>query len=217
MGDRTHGVFLVQNLCYILGDQKMKKQNNKENKSFMNRISIFLAVLVLGSIMTGCGSKNEQSKAPDTEDEIIAEASIEVQQPIEETVVVEESTDESTIEEAQTEDSIANLPNEEWVSSLRVKVERPTFLVFNELTGEKKELEDGAEYTLVEGDELGVITPVLWSWVSENARIYNTTEFKYNCEIYLINLDLIDQNTEFTLTYNNRDGEPVPVTVYLSK
>lgn len=179
---------------------------------------VLIMVSMLAICLSGCGKEEEQQPA-DIKDEAAVEESVEesveVQESVEE-MVAEESTEEIIVEE-EVEDDTANLSNEEWVNSLMLEVERPTYLVFNELTGEKKELDDGAEYTLVEGDELGIITPVLWAWESENARLYVTTEFKYNCEIFIINLDLIEQKTEFTNTYINRDGSPVSVTVYLSK
>lgn len=176
-------------------------------------IVILLAVIAIIVITKKGKSEVQQSTAIE---EVTVEESAEVQKLAEEeTVVVEESTEEATVEEVQVEDSTANLSNEEWVKSLNV--ERPTFLVFNEITGERKALEDGAEYTLIEGDELAIEIPSRWLWQGDNIPIYETNENKYNCLVYHLNYDMIGEKTEFTTTYNNRDGEPVTATVYLSK
>ena len=187
-------------------------------KTYSNSKAILCIACIFVLLCVGCGKKAEQEVPKNTEEIAVEEVadSTETQQPVEENVVVENIAEESSVEE-QVEDSTADLSNEEWVNSLILKVDRPTFLVFNEITGERKALEDGAEYTLVEGDELGTTAPLFWIQSGENVRLYNTTEIKYNCLIYIINFDLIDQNTEFTVTYNNRDGEPVTATVYLSK
>ncbi len=181
-------------------------------------VIIFLCMTgMLAMLCTGCGKKEETGQQPDT-NEAAVEESTEVQEPaIEETTtaVVEESTEEVATEEEQGEDDTANLSNGEWVDSLNV--ERPTFLVFNSITGERKALEDGAEYTLVEGDEFGITAPQRWLWQGDNITFYNSVEFKYNCSMFELNYDMIDEKTEFTTTYNNRDDEPVTVTVYLSK
>ncbi len=171
---------------------------------------------MLAMLCTGCGKKEEAGQPADT-NRVKAEESTEVQEPaIEETTaVVEESTEEMVAEEEQVEDDMSDLSNEQWVMSLNV--ERPTFLVFNSITGERKALEDGAEYTLVEGDEFGITFPRRWLRQGNNITFYNSVEFKYNCAMFELNYDVIDEKTEIISTYNNLDGEPVTVTVYLSK
>ena len=183
-------------------------------------------VIVMSMIMAlclgGCGKEEaagQEDKAVVTQ-EVSAEVSEEqvsdeAAQMQEESEVLEESAEDATITEEQTVDAMANLSNEEWVKSLNV--ERPTFLVFNSITGERKALEDGAEYTLVEGDELAIETPKLWFWNGDNIELYSTLDKKYNCIVYTLNYELIDKNTEFTVTYLNPDNENVTATVYLSK
>lgn len=195
---------------------------NQRNGLHRLRISCMILIMVslLGAcLMTGCG-KEEATQLVDTKEEVVGETatetadeSVEVKQPVEETVA-EESMEEIIVEE-EAEDDTANLSNEEWVLSLNV--ERPTFLVFNEIIGERKALEDGAEYTLVDGDELAIEIPSRWLWQGDNIGIYSTKENKYNCVVYTLNYDMISEKTEFATTYNNRDGQPVTVTVYLSK
>ena len=182
-----------------------------------NKSKVILCIAcILALLCTGCGKKAEQEVPKNTEEVTVEEVaeSTETQQPVEENVGVENVSEEASVEE-QIVDSTANLSNEEWVKSLNV--ERPTFLVFNDLTGERKALEDGAEYTLVEGDELAIEIPSRWLWKGDNIPIYETNENKYNCLVYHLNYDMIGEKTEFTTTYNNRDGEPVTATVYLSK
>jgi len=176
-------------------------------------IVIILVVVVIALITTK--NSNKVTEKPIETPKVEVEVPVETEDPVEEIVKVEESTEEVPVEEP-VEDPTANLSNEEWVKSLNV--ERPTFLVFNELTGERKALEDGAEYTLVEGDELGIEVPSRWLWQGENdIYLYVNTENKYSCIVYQLDYDMIGEKTEFTVTYNNRDGQPVPVTVYLSK
>lgn len=189
-----------------------------------------IASVCLVVSLTACSATKESkveelpSDVESVEQSVETEAS-EIRESAEETVDVseevaeesmEESTEEAVVEETEPEVDTSQLTNEEWVDYLDVK--RPTFLVFNAITGERKAFEDGAEYTLVEGDELAIKTPSRWSWKKDNnILLYDSSEYKYNCVVYSLNYDLIGENTEFTVTYENRDEELVPVTIYLSK
>ncbi len=155
--------------------------------------------------------------------ESIEEVAIEsVEEETLEESIVGETTSDATVESneesvEESEVSVENLSNEEWVKSLNP--DKAIFIIFNDITGERKVLEDGQEYKLMEGDELGFTYPRQSMFpIRYPIYCYTDTEIKYRCMIFNLNLDAITTNTEVRIICERRDtGEEVETTVYLSK
>ncbi len=171
---------------------------------------------MLAMLCTGCGKKEEAGQPADT-NRVKAEESTEVQEPaIEETTaVVEESTEEMVVEEEQVEDDTANLSNEQWVESLNLQT--GTFLIFNDITGERKVLEDGQEYTLLEGDQLAFWWPLDWLLFKDDITLYTDEDLKYTCRVYNLNLNVISDKTKFYAQCTDENEQKITTIVYLSK
>lgn len=178
--------------------------------------AIVILLVVIAIIVIAKKGKSEVQQPANVKEEVTVEETVEVQKPVkEETAVVEESTEEETVEEVQVEDPTANLSNEEWVQSLNLQ--KGTFLIFNDTTGERKVLEDGQEYTLLEGDQLAFWWPLDWMLLMENYSLFHSSELKYACSVYDLNLDAISEKTEFSVICSNENNENVTITIYLSK
>lgn len=189
----------------------------------MRKIRTLLLTMCLVGVICACGSEEENAAAEVTN---VVEESVGTEvADIEMGNIADDVTEESiaTKEQAQAmvedvvEDSMENLTNEEWVQSLNVQV--PTFLVFNENTGERKVLENGQEYVLMEGDEIGFIGPkgAKLLALEEYVILYTDSEIKNGCLVYYIDWNLIGKKTEFTRKCKTEEGEILSVTVYLSK
>lgn len=70
------------------------------------------------------------------------DATEEATQTLEDTETTESTTEEPATEpvEEVTEDPTADLTKEEWVMALRSEIDRPAFIVINNITGERKVL-----------------------------------------------------------------------------
>lgn len=171
-----------------------------------------LAVCVL--ILTNQG-KGEAEKPADTMETAVEETA-EVQQPEEAEPVVAEEAAETTVEEEQAEDATENLSDEEWFHSLNL--DGAWFMIFNEITGERKLLENGEHYTLLEGDELASWYPLDWKFVGLNPmELYGDLENRFDCIFIDLSNKQISEDTKLTLYVKDTDGNEVQATVYLSK
>lgn len=183
--------------------------------SSKKKVAIFCCVSMLAFLCAGCGKKEEVQQSTAIE-EVTVEESAEVQQPAEEeTVVVEESTEEAIVEEEQVEDSTANLSNEEWVQSLNLQT--GTYLIFNDTTGERKVLEDGQEYKMLETDVLAFWWPLDWKLRNERIGISFENKAKYECMLLYLNYEEIQEKTEVIMDVEDANGNEIPFTIYLSK
>jgi len=182
----------------------------------MKKNIVVLGMMCLLFGMLGCGQKAEVQQPIDTKEDVSVEQSVEVQQPEkEETIVVEESTEEPVVEVEQVEDPTANLSNEEWVQSLNLQT--GTYLIFNDTTGERKVLEDGQEYTFLEGDQLAFWWPLDWKIKNRRTNLSYESELKYDCSFMYFNNDEIGERTELIIDVDDAEGNRLSFTVYLSK
>lgn len=174
-----------------------------KNRFIMLMIGSMLSVCCLN----GCGKEAQESAEP--QEEVMVEESVAVQQSVEEEkTAVEESTEEAIVEE--------ELSDEEWFESLNLTDAR--FMIFNDITGERKLLENGQQYTLLEGDELAFWFPIDEIFVELNPSIlYNDIESKFTCVFIDLNYDQIGNNSELILHVEDADGNDVYATIYLSK
>lgn len=164
-----------------------------------------LAAVLAAISLTACGQKESADAQPiNTE---VAEQTAEASTP-----GVQE-----TVEETEEVPAVEKLPNTAWVAQLNL--DKPTFLIFNDTTGERKVLEDGQEYTLVEGDELAIWRPQDWDWereVRSGLLFYSDIEAKYGCWVYDL-YDRIGHNTMVALGFRDSDDNEVLITtIYLS-
>lgn len=187
---------------------------NRRNVIFkLEKRLIVLVVVSLLGVFCFCGCGIEDTQEPVVKEEGVGvEESIEVQQYTEEETLVEESTEEAIVEEEQVEE----LSDEEWFKSLNLTDAR--FMIFNNITGERKLLENGQQYTLLEGDELASWYPGEWKFIGlEPSVLRNNIEARFGCVFIDLNYDQIGDNSELTLHVQDADGNDVYATIYLSK
>ena len=181
----------------------------------MKKNIVILGMMCLLFGMLGCGQKEEVQQPVDTKVEVAVEQTVKGQEPEEEIIAEEETTEKAIVEEEQVEDPTANLSNEEWVKSLNLQT--GTYLIFNDTTGERKVLEDGQEYTLLEGDQLAFWWPLDWKIKNRRTNLLYESELKYDCSFMYFNNDEIGERTELIIDVDDADGNRLSFTVYLSK
>lgn len=187
--------------------------------------SIFFLTLATVAIMTGCGQTNG-NKQTDAKNDAVPEQTVEqsaeqvVVEPTvesEEEVVVEESTVESeVVEETVEEVDPSTLSDEEWIKSLNL--DSGVFLVFNDTTGEKKALEEGQEYQLLEGEKLAFWWPLDWKMgsIQTDLSFDVPMDFEHSYST-IIFADTTFETTEMKFQTSDADGNTYTSTVYVSK
>lgn len=165
-------------------------------------------------LLEGCGSEKKSEEVPAA---VIEEQTVAVEETVEvETEVVEETV-ESAVETESVEETVENLSNEEWFKKLNS--DTMVLVLFNDTTDERKILEDGQEYTVLETDELAIWYPFEWNGIAsiDDMSLYNDIFLKYNCIVYDINFDAVAEKTEFMVNFYGKEDILASTTVYFSK
>ena len=126
-----------------------------------NQLKIILGITCVIIGLAGCSSKpttNQQTTTTVVENPVVEEPETKVEEP--------EPTVEEPEPEVQEHAEVA-LSTEEWIESLNL--DTYTFIVINTITGEKRVLNDGEHYTLVEGDKFGYFLPEGWTFCDTSA------------------------------------------------
>lgn len=185
------------------------------------KIVLFSAILAM-CLLGGCGQK--ASTAPDATNDKVAEATNEAGKVQDTSVeensvadtIVESETDPEEEEQEATEASLSELSNEEWVKSLNL--EEGTFILFNESTGERRVLEEGSDYTLLEGDEIGFWYPLDWKkdeW--KFGSLLWIMDYKYECLTMNFDINETIDNKKIEMALFDTEGNPRSYSLYLSK
>ena len=183
--------------------------------------------MIMALCLCACGDASEVNNTDNTESvnsaevESVSEETTSDEQPVEEeTVEIQEESEQETADDIEEtiveEESQEQLSDEEWFKSLNLDTAR--FMIFNDVTGERKLLEEGEQYTLLEGDVLAFWYPLDWKLVDlAPIGLYTNVKNNFDCLFLDLYYDHIGENSELTLHVQDANGNDVYTNVFLSK
>lgn len=187
-------------------------------KKFRNLLPRIVLSAYIVVVLTGCGANTTSTNEENTTIQQVVEQMTTEEDDELRTESNEEAYLDSTDQVKKADAMLASLSNEEWVDALNIQM--PTFIIFNEVNGNRQVLENGQKYTLQEGDLLAVETPprTYMGGMTDDYILCPDSEIKYGCRVFYLNWNYITIDTEFTLRYTHEETEEkADVTVYLSK